>query len=131
MIYSAWIVAREADALAVRIQAGVYGETAILKAAHAFTDRCYLHLERDGVGDTVCRMRAKSRECDMQVLAGAFLNELLDQALRERLLAQTEAVRRVIIAQAFSGIGLSRPEFDTADHLVDPFDVAQPDRPHS
>jgi His-Xaa-Ser system protein HxsD len=97
--------------VAVRADLRIYGEEAVLKAAHRFGDRCHVHLERHE-NAIVCRLRPKRPLENLDSLAGEFSNELADQSLRARLLEQTAAVRNLLLAQAFSGLNLIRPELD-------------------
>lgn len=96
----------------VRIQREVYDLDTIAAAAHRFTDRAYVDLSHDGDSRTICRLRPKSSLENLERLAGEFANELLDQKLRARLAEQTEPIRRLLIAQAFSRTNLLHPELD-------------------
>ncbi len=73
-----------------------------MEAAHRFTDRCGVHVERDASGDIIVRLSAKQSLTNLRTVAQEFANEALDQVLRFKLAAETEPVRRVLIAQAFS-----------------------------
>ena len=110
-----------------RVQLDVYGLQPLLKTAHRFTDRAFIHLEYERDGVVLVRFKTKRRLDSLQDIAGEFLNELLDQQLRERLSLQTEPVRRLILAQAFSRTNLLNPELDNADRMSDPLDVQTPD----
>ena len=119
----------EGDTLVFSVELDTYGLDPLLKAAHKFTGRCYVHLEHEGRSKVLCRLRGKAQPAGDE-LAGEFLNELLDQTLRARLAAATEPVRRVLLAQAFSKINLLHPELDGADPTADPERIGIPDDPH-
>ena len=106
--------------IVTRVQLDVYGLQPLLTAAHKFTDRAYIHLEQESEGVVICRLRAKRRIDNAETIAGEFLNELLDQRLRERLYKQTEPVRRLLLAQAFSQTNLIKPELDHQAPATDP-----------
>ena len=110
-----------------RVQLDVYGLQPLLKTAHKFTDRAFIHLEYERDGVVLVRFRTKRSLDSLQDIAGEFLNELLDQQLREELSVQTEPVRRLILAQAFSRTNLLNPELDSADPTSDPMDLETPD----
>lgn len=96
----------------MRFDLGVYDRDAILAAAHRFTDRCHVHVERDSDTTMLCRLRTKRTLDNLESLAGDFLNETLDMQLRQKLLRETEPIRRLVIAQAFSKVDLIHPEYD-------------------
>ena len=52
-------------------------------------------------------MTAEVREVAVPTLEGEFRNELLDQDLRETIAEETERVRNLLLAQAFSGLSLT------------------------
>lgn len=118
---------QEGSALLARVQLSVYGLEPLQKAVHNFTDRCHVHLEQIDERTVLCRFSMKSAGSDLKMLAGEFLNELLDQSLRARLAEKTEPVRRLLLAQAFSKTNLLTPEFDAADPRADPAGIARPD----
>jgi His-Xaa-Ser system protein HxsD len=120
----------EGKTLVTRVQLGVYGLEPLLKAAHRFTDRCFVHLEYEDAANVLCRFRVKRPLDNIEQIAGDFVNELLDQSLRARLAASTEPVRQLLIAQAFSKTSLFHPELDSADPFTDPASIGNPDDPH-
>lgn len=96
----------------MRVSLDIYGMEPLLKAAHKFTRQCYVHLELSDANAVLCRLRSKQAMQNLTALAGEFSNEVLDQALRARLLAATEPVRGLLLAQAFSKTNLIHPELD-------------------
>lgn len=105
----------EGNQLYAVIDLTVYSETAVLRAAHKFTDRCHLHLEREAATRIGVRFRAKDGTVDCTRIAGDFFNEILDQRLREIVQKESEPVRNLILAQALSGTALIHPELDSAE----------------
>jgi His-Xaa-Ser system protein HxsD len=93
----------------VSFDATAYSADAIQRAAYRFSDRLSLDLQRVN-GNYVCTLRLKDDLADQanDVLAD-FRNEVLDQTLRERIRSETEGVRNVILALAFSNTGLTEP----------------------
>ncbi len=81
---------------------------AVQRAAYCFSDR--LSSEVTGgekVIDVVLHITAD--DADHDALIADFRNEVLDQVLRERIRAETEDVRRLALALAFSKTGLAEP----------------------
>ena len=76
---------------------------AIQRAGYGFADRFSLELARDGQNFR-CQLHF-SVEVDDDVV-GAFRIAVVDQVLRERIRAETEGTRNVILALAFSNAPL-------------------------
>lgn len=124
------IVPQPDGGLAIRVDLSVYGVESVLRAAHRFTGRCHVHVEKETDSVAIVRVHPKTQGEDASFVAGELLNEILDQDLRSRLAASTEPIRRLILAQAFSSMNLLHPELDDADPSVDPAGIAAPDDPH-
>jgi His-Xaa-Ser system protein HxsD len=89
----------------------VYSLNAVKKAA--FQQIRYFTTDITIVDEQIqCLLVFSSPVTDEQTLrfASDFKKEVLDQDLRERLRAETEAVRNVILAHAFSKTGLVNNE---------------------
>ena len=119
----------DASGITVRVQPELYGEGAVAAALHRFTDRCFVHLERTADGWLLCRVVPKRTQDDVRALAGQLANEMLDQMLRHRLSVETEPIRRLILAQAFSRTNVAHPELDDSDPADDPLRIGTPDPP--
>lgn len=115
------------DGVSFRVQESVYDQAAVAAALHRFTDRCFVHLERSDDGWFRCRVVPRRSNEDGRTLAGLLANEMLDQLLRQHLQRETEPVRRLILAQAFSRTNILHPELDEADPVADPLRIVQPD----
>ena len=111
--------------LKLRFASAVYSLDAVKKAAYVFGDRCYAHIEVCN-DVTVVTLQPKGQLPGEQ-LSGEFANEVLDQDLRQRIAAETEGIRNLIIAQAFSSASLLNPALDGADFRDDPLGIAIPD----
>lgn len=97
--------------LSLTFDKGVYSLTAVKKSAyrylHAFTTDISI------VEGTICcvlNFVSSVNEADAVRLSNELKKEVLDQDLREKLHAETEAVRNVILAHAFSQTGLVNNE---------------------
>ncbi len=89
----------------VSVDLSVYGLTAVLKSAYRFSGRAYLHVQDAGGGKVDVWVRAKDGSAPDQV-AGEFLNDLLDQRLREIVATETRPERDLILAHALSRTNL-------------------------
>src|SRR5207237_6863847 len=106
-----------------------YGLGPLMRAAHRFTNRVFVEVRPRSASEAEVRLKARGSE-DLQQVAAELMNEALDQTLRARLAQSTEPIRRLILAQAFSGSNLIHPELDDADPASDPAGIARPDDPH-
>jgi His-Xaa-Ser system protein HxsD len=80
---------------------------AIQRAAYRFSDRfsCELIPSDESY---LCRLQPIGETTTEEV--GSFRTEVLDQTLRERIRAETEPIRTMILAQAFSRTGVVDPQ---------------------
>lgn len=81
---------------------------AIQRAAYRFSDRfsCELH---PGDPEHRCLLRPVA-EIDAASELESFRTEVLDQTLRQRIREETEPIRTMILAQAFSRTGVVDPK---------------------
>lgn len=94
--------------LTISFDERVFSLIAIKKAAYryvyAFTTEISI---ADGQITCMLTFDSPTNEADELRLSADFKKEVLDQDLREKLQVETEAVRNVILAHAFSQTGLS------------------------
>lgn len=119
----------DAEGTVFRADPAVYGEQAILEAVHRFTRRCFVLIDREPTGVFVCRVTPRVKGDVPRDLAGALANEILDQSLRQRLHAETEPIRRLLLAQAFSRTDILHPDLDESSPADDVRGIAAPDPP--
>src|SRR4051794_13971800 len=103
----------------------VYRLSAVKKAAYRLGDRCSAQIESLHDGGIQVRLTAKSENTPAEAIEPTFLSELLDQELREAIASETERVRNLLLAQAFSGLSLTDTVADTADYRDDPLGIGQ------
>lgn len=97
----------------------VYGLPALLKVAYKFTDRCFIHLQYRTERTVEVRLRAKGSQVSLDVIAGEFCNEVLDQRLREIVARESEPVRNLVLAHALSRVGLANSESEPCSRPAD------------
>ena len=87
------------DRVEILLDATAYSADAIQRAAYRFVDRFSFELEREGENFhcTLCF----PDDLDPETVAD-FRTEVLDEVLRERIRAETEGVRNLILSLAFS-----------------------------
>jgi His-Xaa-Ser system protein HxsD len=100
----------DGSGLIAEVDLGVYSLSALLRVAYRFTDHCYLHLQKKAEDVVEVRFQPKASDSPLDQIAGEFLNQLLDQSLREIVTRESEPVRNLILAHA-----LSRTPFVDAD----------------
>lgn len=84
----------------------VYSLEAVQKAAYRFIDRLTILISKEA-GQIVCDIDpVASQTLDLQTVIDDLKRELLDQQLRAQIKAETEPVRNLILALAFSRSGL-------------------------
>lgn len=99
----------------------VFSMNAVKKTVYRFCSK----YSADIVSEGPTRLRVTftprdgSEPADRNVEAD-FKSELLDQDLRERIYAETEPVRRLLLAHALSRVPLIDPELEQADYAQDP-----------
>ena len=102
----------------------VYRLSAVKKAAYRFGDRCCANVEV--ASDNCIRVQIQPRVVSESVsdLEFEFRNEVLDQELREQIAAETERIRNLILAEAFSKVSIINEAGDSADYRTDPLGIA-------
>ncbi|MFN0168656.1 MAG: His-Xaa-Ser system protein HxsD [Bryobacteraceae bacterium] len=101
----------------------LYRSSAVQKAAYKFSDRCFLKID-PAQGGCVVGVSLRS-DCSepIDTILGEFANEVLDQELREKVGQETEAIRNLIIAHAFSKSALIDPGLDSCGYQTDPLGI--------
>lgn len=78
----------------------LYSSTAVLKAAYTFLNSAYFRVSDNGSKWEVS-IRAKKND-DLQQIIAEFENELIAQAVRERVFKQTKSIREMLFARAIT-----------------------------
>ena len=79
----------------------LYPPQTVLKAAYAFIDICYIHID-ETPDSWIISMSAKDSSADIDTLGREFENELLSQAVHLSVYDQTHAIRELLLARAMS-----------------------------
>ncbi len=91
----------KAGEVTLKVQKKLYALELLQGAAYVLTDRCVAYVQTQGASHvvTLASSRGRSRE-DLQALGDAFLNELLNQALRQKLVASNRSIMEHVITRA-------------------------------
>ena len=92
-----------------------YSKEVILKAAYAFTDRLYIHLDADETHYKVQLISKSEEDKNEEELYAEFENELIAQETRRMIAEQTKSVREMIVARALSSTIVNKVEEDDID----------------
>lgn len=82
---------------------------ALQRAAYAVADLMTVSISSSSQ-EFVCTLFARQPDADIAELEHRLRSELIDQTLRLRIARETEPVRNLIFALAFSQTGLADPE---------------------
>lgn len=91
----------------IRFDSRLYSGDAIKRALYRFTDRFAGDI-RQADDEFVCTLEfpAEKSDATRDLDVMNFKKEVLDQDLREKIRSETESVRNLILAHAFSKTGL-------------------------
>ena len=103
-----------------------YRLTAIQKACYRLSDQASFDIKIIDRECYVALISASSEKCDQ--VAALLRREVLDQELREVVAAETDRVRDLLLAQAFSPLSLLDRVGETADFRDDPLGIGTLDR---
>ena len=88
---------------------GAHSLDAVQRAAYRFSDR--LSCDISEVPETIeVKIHLGDGPSEPEAVLADFRNEVLDQVLRQRIRAETEDVRNLVLALAFSKTGLIDPD---------------------
>ncbi len=94
------------------IDINLFSQTAILKTAYWFTDRYFLFFSKNE-NSSFLNVEIRPKNDDVKnfflTACGEFSNRLLDQELRQRVIAETSEVRNVLVKKAFFEAKLPLP----------------------
>jgi His-Xaa-Ser system protein HxsD len=97
------------EGYSISLSTSIYSVEAVKKAAYKFADRTSIIINPgpDSTISLVFNFSGKYENNDPKQVIADFFNELLDQDLRERIKKETEPLRNLILAHAFSRTSLA------------------------
>jgi His-Xaa-Ser system protein HxsD len=109
----------------VEFDTTVYRLNAVKKAAYRFGDRFHAKIEMVGPSRVRVELIPKTGTVDLPAQVREFCNEVLDQELRETVAKETETVRNLLLAQAFSATSLIDAVGDEGSYKDDPKNITR------
>lgn len=91
----------------------LYSKDVLMKAAYAFTDEVYIHLDCDNE-NYIVSVYSKSNELEENFF-NKFENELIAQETRKIIVGQTKNIREMIVARALSSTMVQLDEENIKD----------------
>jgi len=87
----------------IKFERDLYSPDCIKKAAYKYIDQFAIDIvKKEKFWEVVISFDLNTEEEEQQVFIDDFKKEVLDQDLRERIKKETESVRNLILAHAFS-----------------------------
>lgn len=112
----------------VTIDASIYSLNAVLKTCYLFLDQCYLFVERSSVeaADKIkIYFSALEESENLDQVIGEFSNRLVWQEVRQKVAEETQSIREMIVAQAFTEGNLLELPLTEADYNNDPLGIGE------
>jgi His-Xaa-Ser system protein HxsD len=97
---------RDSEAVEICFDGSITELDALQRAAYAVADLMTVDIRASGT-DYVCTLFPRRAGLDEDVLKHRIRAEVIDQALRLRIARETEPIRNLIFALAFSETGLA------------------------
>lgn len=92
-------------------QKKLYALELLQAAAYVLTDRCVAYVETKGASHVVTLKSTRGRSrAELEALGDAFVTELLNQALRQRLVAANRSIMEHVITRALVSAQAEPPE---------------------
>lgn len=96
----------------------------IKKAMYRFTADYIATISQPSDCEAVVTLTPKQAGKACRIEANCFPNEVIDQDLREIVAEETQQVRNILLAQAFSGLAITDSMGELADYRDDPMHIA-------
>ena len=84
------------------VEKSLYPAQTVLKAAYAFIDSCYIHVEEEETKWVIKICTKDGTDAEEHRLKERFENELISQTVRLTVYQQTHNIREMLLARAMS-----------------------------
>ncbi len=93
------------------MSAKIYPKEAIYKASYVFVDRAYVDFDEPKKGEILVRLKGKEKLSEKQsnALKGEFLNEVLNNMIRETVSGKNKKILEYVVGGAITA-ALEKPE---------------------
>jgi len=88
------------ECIFVDLEKTLYSKQSILKAAYKFTDLSYIYIKSFEIADQDCFRIYFMPKNNGNNLIHEFMNELVDQELRQIISDETKKIREIIVTKA-------------------------------
>jgi His-Xaa-Ser system protein HxsD len=118
---------RSGETFALSIDTTVYSLDAVLKTCYLFLDECYLFVEpnMEDSSQITVYFSPSNQINKLEEVIGEFSNRLLWQEVRQKVAAETQVIREVIVAQALAEGNILDQTITEADYNADPLRIAE------
>lgn len=97
----------------------LYAKIALFKAAYAYTESFYVHIDEDDE-NYIVNLYEKENGCGVpDEIEKQFLNEMLCQNLRHLVYQDTHSLREMLAARAIGSSVLYDPEHEASSEPID------------
>jgi His-Xaa-Ser system protein HxsD len=118
-----WV--RSGKTYILTVDTAIYSTDAVLKTCYLFLDQCYFFLSSSGSEETKIDVYATQiHDSDMESVLGQFANQLTLQEVRQKVAAETQVIREIIVAQALTEGDVLDHSAMEADYNFDPQKIA-------
>ncbi len=107
----------------------LYPKIALLKAAYAFIDLAYVHLDADE-RNWIVTLEMKDQNDSNSVSESDFINEMLIQSLRHEVYEQTKNIREMLYARSVASSLLVKDKETSDGHSEEGETVSENDILH-
>jgi His-Xaa-Ser system protein HxsD len=114
----------EVESVEITFDQATVSLDSLQRAAYALANLMSVDITASG-DRYVCRLFPRERAADADELAHRMRAEVIDQSLRIRIAAETEPLRNLIFALAFSQTGLAEDETAQPDETTPPDETAR------
>jgi His-Xaa-Ser system protein HxsD len=116
---------KQGGTYSILLDSALYSTEAIFKTCYLFLDDCYLFVETTGpVGPIKVYFSPLDESKDLIGIIGEFSNRLIWQEVRQKVADETQLLREIIAAQAFTETGVLDRTLQEADYNIDPLGIA-------
>ncbi len=104
----------------IRVNARIYPLDVVLSAAYTFLDRGYFLIDKEGRDyfKITVAARPDQGEEGLKIIAGEFENQLLNEALRAKIVKRTAKIQEAIVSAALA-YSMEAPKTEPENELDD------------
>lgn len=108
----------------VFVNCEIYSRNSILQVAYQFIDEYYVYLDYDEENTKYMKVVLEpkaDKKVSLEQASGEFVNELLNQNLREAVQEKTKSIRELVLARALYSSYLD--ETEESEEMIEDFKI--------